>query len=73
VLVVEENIRQGGFGGAVLEMLNDLNVDNVILKRMGLPDQFVEHGPVSRLREKYGLDSTGIYEEAKALCRTTRP
>jgi 1-deoxy-D-xylulose-5-phosphate synthase len=69
VLVVEENIRQGGFGGAVLEMFNDMGIENVRTKRIGLPDKFVEHGPAGLLREKYGLDSTGILKEARDLCR----
>jgi 1-deoxy-D-xylulose-5-phosphate synthase len=69
VLVVEENIRQGGFGGAVLEMFNDMGIENVRTKRIGLPDKFVEHGPSALLREKYGLDSSGILKEARDLCR----
>jgi 1-deoxy-D-xylulose-5-phosphate synthase len=68
VLVVEENIRQGGLGGAVLELLSDMDVQNVRLKRMGLPDKFVEHGPLALLREKYGLDKSGILKEARDLC-----
>jgi len=69
VLVVEENIRQGGLGGAVLEMFNDMGVENVRTKRIGLPDKFVEHGPSAVLREKYGLDFSGILKEARDLCR----
>ncbi len=67
VLVVEENIRQGGFGSAVLELFNDNGLMNVQVKRIGLPDKFVEHGPVDFLREKYGLDTSGIIKEARAL------
>ncbi len=51
VLVVEENIRQGGLGGAVLELLNDLDIENVRINRIGLPDKFIEHGPADLLRE----------------------
>ncbi|MBW2615798.1 MAG: 1-deoxy-D-xylulose-5-phosphate synthase, partial [Deltaproteobacteria bacterium] len=69
VLVVEENIRQGGLGGAVLELFNDMGIENVRTKRIGLPDKFVEHGPAALLREKYGLDSSGILKEARDLCR----
>jgi 1-deoxy-D-xylulose-5-phosphate synthase len=69
VLVVEENIRQGGMGSALLELLNDSDVPSVHLKRMGLPDKFVEHGPLAVLREKYGLDHSGILKEARDLCR----
>ncbi|MBW1733090.1 MAG: 1-deoxy-D-xylulose-5-phosphate synthase [Deltaproteobacteria bacterium] len=67
VLVVEENTRQGGLGGAVLELFNDLGLNNVLLRRIGLPDRFVEHGPQNILREKYGLDTRGIVREAKDL------
>jgi len=67
VLVVEENIRQGGFGGAILEFFNDMGPKNISVKRIGLPDKFVEHGPQDILREKYGLDSAGIIKEARDL------
>ena len=69
VLVVEENIRQGGFGGAILELFNDLGPKNMSVKRIGLPDKFVEHGPQDVLREKYGLDSAGIISEARDLLK----
>ncbi len=69
VLVVEENIRQGGFGGAILEFFNDLGLKNMSVKRIGLPDKFVEHGPQNILREKYGLDSAGIIREARDLIK----
>ena len=67
VLVVEENIRQGGLGGAVLELFNDAEVKDVLVKRIGLPDKFVEHGPPSILREKYGMDTAGILKGARDL------
>jgi 1-deoxy-D-xylulose-5-phosphate synthase len=69
VLVVEENIRQGGLGGALLELLNDMNLQKIQVRRMGLPDRFVEHGPLNVLREKCGLDKKGILSEARDLCR----
>ena len=67
ILVVEENIRQGGLGGAVLELFNDLDLQNIHVSRMGLPDQFVEHGPLSLLRKNYGLDAEGILKEARKM------
>jgi 1-deoxy-D-xylulose-5-phosphate synthase len=69
VLVVEENIRQGGLGGAVLELFNDSGLKGVRVKRLGLPDRFVEHGPIGVLREKCGLDAAGIERGAKELYR----
>jgi 1-deoxy-D-xylulose-5-phosphate synthase len=68
ILIVEENIRHGGLGSAILELFNDMDVLNVRTKRLGLPDKFIEHGDTSFLREKYGLDTTGILKEARDLC-----
>jgi 1-deoxy-D-xylulose-5-phosphate synthase len=67
VLAVEENIRQGGFGGALLELFNDAGLIDVRVRRIGLPDKFVEHGPQGLLRTQYGLDAAGILREAKTL------
>ena len=69
ILVVEENIRQGGLGGAVLELLNDLGVYEVRVKRLGLPDKFIEHGPLEVLRRAYGLDEPGILKGARDFLR----
>jgi len=67
VLVVEENILQGGLGSAVLECFNEMGLNGVTVRRLGLPDCFVEHGPVEVLREKLGLDKAGILKAAKAF------
>lgn len=67
ILVVEENIRHGGLGGAVLELFSDYGVYDVKIKRLGLPDKFVEHGPLPFLREKYGLDENGIIQVIKEI------
>jgi len=60
IVTVEENVLMGGFGSAVLEILEEEGIDNVQLKRIGIPDEFVEHGSPKLLREKYGLDADGI-------------
>jgi 1-deoxy-D-xylulose-5-phosphate synthase len=69
VMVIEENIRHGGLGGAVLELFSDMDIVDIALKRIGLPDKFIEHGPISLLREKYGLDKPGIVKAALEFCR----
>ena len=50
-----------------VELFNDMGIDNIRIKRIGLPDKFVEHGPPKLLREKYGLDPSGIFKAAKDL------
>ncbi|MDP2755444.1 MAG: transketolase C-terminal domain-containing protein, partial [Nitrospirota bacterium] len=56
----EENTLQGGFGSAVLEFLNETDVHNVKIRRLGMPDGFIEQGQQNELRKKYGLDEEGI-------------
>jgi 1-deoxy-D-xylulose-5-phosphate synthase len=67
IITVEENVRQGGFGSAVLEALNDTGLNAFQLERIGIPDTFVEHGPQKLLRSKYGIDATAIVETANRL------
>lgn len=67
VLTVEENVLQGGFGSAVIELLQEREVFSIQVKRLGIPDLFVEPGPQSLLREKYGIDENGIFKEVKEM------
>jgi 1-deoxy-D-xylulose-5-phosphate synthase len=67
ILTVEENVLQGGFGSAVLELLQEEGLSSVDVKRLGIPDLFVEHGPPALLRAKYGIDEAGIYRAVKEM------
>jgi 1-deoxy-D-xylulose-5-phosphate synthase len=67
VITVEEGCLMGGFGSAVLEMLESREIYNVRVHRMGLPDNFIEHGPRGLLLEKYGLDAAGIARRARQV------
>lgn len=67
ILTVEENVLQGGFGSAVLEMLAEKNINNIQVKRLGIPDEFVEHATQAELREKYGLDEEGIFRSIREM------
>lgn len=67
VLTVEENVVAGGFGSAVLELLADRELFGVQVKRLGIPDIFVEHGTQGVLRKKYDLDAAGILKHALAV------
>ena len=67
VLTVEENVLQGGFGSAVLELFQERGLGSVQVKRLGIPDTFLEHGPQALLREKYGIDENGIINGARKM------
>jgi 1-deoxy-D-xylulose-5-phosphate synthase len=64
VVTVEENVLQGGFGSAVLELFCEEGL-SVSVKRIGLPDKFVEQGSQAELRARYGLDAKGIVATVK--------
>jgi 1-deoxy-D-xylulose-5-phosphate synthase len=57
---VEENALMGGFGSAVLELLEEEGVQGTRVTRFGYPDCFIEQGEQPELRKMYGLDSEGI-------------
>jgi 1-deoxy-D-xylulose-5-phosphate synthase len=63
MVIVEENVLSGGFGAAVLELLEKAEVSDVKVKRLGIPDEFVTHGKQDLLRSLYHLDSLGIAKE----------
>ncbi len=69
LVIVEENVLAGGFGSCVIECLCDAGISDVAVKRIGIDDEFVEHGSQKRLREKYGLDEQGIYRAALGLVK----
>jgi 1-deoxy-D-xylulose-5-phosphate synthase len=72
VLTVEENVLLGGFGSAVLELLQERDLFSVRVRRLGIPDLFVEHGPQSLLRAKYGIDEQGIFRAVKEMIEEKR-
>jgi 1-deoxy-D-xylulose-5-phosphate synthase len=67
IVTIEDNILQGGFGSAILEFLNKTEFSHIKIKRLGIPDKFVEQGSQEELRRIYGLDEEGIYTAVLSL------
>ena len=65
IITIEDGVRNGGLGSAVLEWMNDHGYHPAIT-RMGLPDEFVEHGTVQELRHIVGIDKEAIIGEVKS-------
>ena len=65
VVTVENGVRNGGLGSAVLEWMSDHGYQPQVV-RLGLPDEFVEHGTIAELRHIVGLDRENIL---KAICQ----
>ena len=60
IVTIEDGALTGGFGSAVLETLEKHGAGDIRVKRIGLPDKFIEHGTIKELHKLYGLDSDSI-------------
>lgn len=69
IVTVEENVLQGGFGSAVLELLQDNGMSQVRVKRLGIPDQYIEQGTQAQLRKDVGIDAEGIAAAVQAFLK----
>ena len=59
IVTIEDGVRNGGMGSAVMEWMEDHGYHPVV-KRLGLPDHFVEHGTIAQLQAIVGLDKESI-------------
>jgi 1-deoxy-D-xylulose-5-phosphate synthase len=60
IVTLEDGVITGGFGSAVMEALHDLGKHNIAVKRIGLPDHYVEHGTIPKLQELCGMDTDSV-------------
>lgn len=70
LITVEENALQGGFGSAVLELLHDNGLSHVKVKRLGIPDLYIEQGSQAQLRKDVGIDTDGIVMATQAFMQS---
>jgi 1-deoxy-D-xylulose-5-phosphate synthase len=73
LITLEDGALHGGFGSAVLEHLAESGVTDVAVRTLGLPDRFVEHGPIPTLRGLCGIDAGGVVAAAGALLGLSLP
>ena len=67
IVTVEENVIAGGFGTAVLELLEQRGITTTRVVRIGYPDQYIEQGEQHELREQYRLTARGIASRIQEL------
>jgi 1-deoxy-D-xylulose-5-phosphate synthase len=70
IITIEENVLQGGFGAAVLEMFQEAAYYPKNFRRLGLPDEFAVPASQAILRDMYGIDAQGIERAALELCKS---
>jgi len=68
LVTLEEHARLGGFGSAVLEALAAQGLATPVLQ-VALPDVFVEHGAIPKLKELYGLAAGPVFERVRAFIK----
>jgi 1-deoxy-D-xylulose-5-phosphate synthase len=69
ILTIEEAVLQGGFGSFVLETAHDLGYHHAEIDRMGIPDQFIEHGSVDKLLKEIGMTTEDVVLRIQKLAR----
>ncbi|MEW9049703.1 MAG: 1-deoxy-D-xylulose-5-phosphate synthase [Neobacillus sp.] len=69
ILTIEEAVLQGGFGSSVLEYAHDHGYYQQAIDRMGIPDQFIEHGDVDSLLEEIGMTTAEVVKRMTILAR----
>jgi len=73
IMTVEENVLAGGFGSAVVETLADAGIRDLQVRRLGVPDVYVEQGTQSQIRRRLGLDEQGIEDAALEFMAKSAP
>ncbi|HMO14086.1 MAG TPA: 1-deoxy-D-xylulose-5-phosphate synthase [Pirellulaceae bacterium] len=69
IVTVEEAMLMGGFGSALLEMANEMQLRTDHIKRLGIDDRFVEHGDRHELLATLGIDQAGIVETVRQMVK----
>jgi 1-deoxy-D-xylulose-5-phosphate synthase len=70
LVTIEDHVIAGGFGSAVLELLERRDMHNIDVKMVGCPDKLIEHGAPSILKELYGLSSSHLKDVVRDMFRS---
>ncbi len=72
VLTIEDNVPMGGYGQAVALLITELGKNDIILRHLSLPDEFVTHGDIPVLHKILGMDAEGIQKKALEMLGQTQ-
>lgn len=72
IVTIEENVLDGGFGSAILELLEQHGINQSNVRRIGLPDIFIQHGAPDLLRKDFGLTVDKIVNTVSENLRLKR-
>jgi 1-deoxy-D-xylulose-5-phosphate synthase len=72
IVTIEEGMLAAGFGSAILESANELNIDSRKIKRLGFPDKYIEHGERNELLDDIGLNSKNIIQVCESILKISK-
>jgi len=72
ILTIEEAVLQGGFGSSILEFAHDHSYYHSLIDRMGIPDQFIEHGSVNELLKEIDFTVEAVIKKLKKLTENSK-
>jgi len=64
IITIEDGTIIGGLGSLIIEFINDNGYKNIFVKRLGIPDRFIEHGSIQELYKECGIDLDSIVKTA---------
>lgn len=67
IVTIEETALQGGFGSAILEFFHSNEYHHMEVRRIGVPDEYIEHGSVAELWEEIGLTADNVCKNVTAM------
>jgi 1-deoxy-D-xylulose-5-phosphate synthase len=66
IITIEDGCLNGGFGSAIIEFMVDNNYKKHV-SRLGIPDQFIEHGPQKQLHKDCGYYKSSLSEKIESI------
>jgi 1-deoxy-D-xylulose-5-phosphate synthase len=73
VVIAEENVKMGGFGSGIMELLSERGLTGVKSRLLGIPDHFIEHGAPDILRKLCGLTADDVAAAGRDLVGAAQP
>ena len=73
VITLEDGVKTGGFGSAVIEVAAKEGLGADRIRVLGFPDEIIPHGSIPELYRRYGIDGDSVAERAAALVNSSKP
>ncbi len=69
IITIEDNVINGGFGSGISELLSQLEIYNLPIQHLGIPDTFVTHGSIPELHKEFKMDASAIVKSVQKMVK----